>query len=427
MSMRGGDGGGRAAVSFSLAGRAADARTAGKTRPGLHFSDDHEDAEPAVRDVPLGVKRKREVAAAPPPADTHRVIPLQTAADWRDERKRRLGLLDRHASSLGSLASMRPPGKQATNAPPDAAAQDNEPERAFDEPQQRGLVTRAADEGAPGGDRTPPAVEAGESPSASPSPPPPENADAAAIRALLAESSGEKRERTGGLVIAQPTDEDMFRNDVDGCPEEPTLDDYSAMPIDEFGAAMLRGMGWHDGKGVGKSRSGPVQAPEVKKRAALLGLGAKERATPGSARNGVSRSTRPDPRYVPVVRRGAEGAERAEGRGRMAVDAHGDNEVRREDRYGGDARRGDREGGERRREDRYGGGRRWEDREGGERRRGHRDGGERRRGDRYGDDRPRKGWDPRDDAAYRSDAAHRSDRAYHTDRSSRHSARDARY
>jgi len=33
-----------------------------------------------------------------------------------------------------------------------------------------------------------------------------------------------------------------------------TDDDYEKVPIEQFGLAMLRGMGWKDGEGVGKNK-----------------------------------------------------------------------------------------------------------------------------------------------------------------------------
>lgn len=33
-----------------------------------------------------------------------------------------------------------------------------------------------------------------------------------------------------------------------------SLDAYEAMPVDMFGEAMLRGMGWSDGKGIGVNK-----------------------------------------------------------------------------------------------------------------------------------------------------------------------------
>lgn len=36
--------------------------------------------------------------------------------------------------------------------------------------------------------------------------------------------------------------------------EDPDLDAYEAMPVDMFGEAMLRGMGWSEGKGIGVNK-----------------------------------------------------------------------------------------------------------------------------------------------------------------------------
>ena len=35
---------------------------------------------------------------------------------------------------------------------------------------------------------------------------------------------------------------------------QPVLADYDLVPIDEYGLALLRGMGWKDGEGIGKDR-----------------------------------------------------------------------------------------------------------------------------------------------------------------------------
>jgi hypothetical protein len=34
----------------------------------------------------------------------------------------------------------------------------------------------------------------------------------------------------------------------------PAAQDYEAMPVEEFGKALLRGLGWADGQGVGRKR-----------------------------------------------------------------------------------------------------------------------------------------------------------------------------
>ncbi|KAF4634732.1 hypothetical protein G7Y89_g3368 [Cudoniella acicularis] len=101
----------------------------------------------------------------------------------------------------------------------------------------------------------------------------PKTADEEALAALL----GEKKEKKGpDLVIptlnAPPeeriSEEAAFKRAVASAPDASTLEDYERVPVEEFGAALLRGMGWK-GEKVGKVR-------DVKRRQNLLGLGAKE-------------------------------------------------------------------------------------------------------------------------------------------------------
>jgi hypothetical protein len=104
-------------------------------------------------------------------------------------------------------------------------------------------------------------------------------ADEKALAALL----GEEKERKGpDLVIApiaQPaadrlTEEDAYRLAVASAPDASTLEDYERVPVEEFGAAMLRGMGW---KGeTNSSDKARDKGKDVKRRQNLLGLGAKE-------------------------------------------------------------------------------------------------------------------------------------------------------
>lgn len=82
------------------------------------------------------------------------------------------------------------------------------------------------------------------------------------------------------LVIPVQTEEEAFRNDLENAPEAPTLEAYEATPIEGFGAALLRGMGWKDGEGIGKNGIA-VKPKEIKRRPALLGIGAKEEAAVG--------------------------------------------------------------------------------------------------------------------------------------------------
>jgi len=96
------------------------------------------------------------------------------------------------------------------------------------------------------------------------------DADKEAIDALLGKpSGGKKSEYIIEKQTAPRTEDDVFREDFRTAPDESTLADYEAMPIEEFGAALLRGMGWD-----GKDRGPKVK--QVKRRANQLGLGAKQ-------------------------------------------------------------------------------------------------------------------------------------------------------
>ena len=114
-----------------------------------------------------------------------------------------------------------------------------------------------------------------------PEPPKQKTDDEIALDRLLGRSSSPKRD----LVIPQdakshpasddddeedvPTDpREIYKRQVAAAPEPSTLEDYERIPVEEFGAALLRGMGWD---GVKKEGRG-----EVKRRPNLLGLGAKE-------------------------------------------------------------------------------------------------------------------------------------------------------
>ncbi|PGH32880.1 hypothetical protein GX50_04292 [[Emmonsia] crescens] len=134
--------------------------------------------------------------------------------------------------------------------------------------------------------------------------------DEIALQALLRESKadGEETTRRSDLVIPgkrKERDEDeygdedygseeerfdetkSFRADVASRPDPASLADYSAIPVEEFGAALLRGMGWKDGEPIGRGKYGNSNAnakatttglkgriPE--RRSGYLGIGAKE-------------------------------------------------------------------------------------------------------------------------------------------------------
>ncbi|TPX35375.1 hypothetical protein SmJEL517_g02363 [Synchytrium microbalum] len=110
--------------------------------------------------------------------------------------------------------------------------------------------------------------------------------DERAIAALISEARGETTSNkiiTSLPILAENAvpglddlqdETDKYRHDVALRPDEPTLDEYDKVPVDQIGAAMLRGMGWKEGEGLGKNKT--VVTPILSaRRPALLGLGAK--------------------------------------------------------------------------------------------------------------------------------------------------------
>jgi hypothetical protein len=118
--------------------------------------------------------------------------------------------------------------------------------------------------------------------------------DEIALQALIRESKGETEGRTDLVIESakREADEDYpvrldetgsFRNDVASRPEPATLDRYDAIPVEEFGAALLRGMGWKEGQAIGRGNystsatDGRSQAPRIpERRPGFLGIGAKD-------------------------------------------------------------------------------------------------------------------------------------------------------
>ncbi|KAK8150045.1 hypothetical protein G3M48_004424 [Beauveria asiatica] len=98
-------------------------------------------------------------------------------------------------------------------------------------------------------------------------PPPPQSADDEAMDALL----GKRPAKDTPKVIV--TEDDAYTRDVSAAGATSTLADYDAMPVEEFGAALLRGMGWNGEPSSTSSKSNRARMPQ--RRQNRLGLGAK--------------------------------------------------------------------------------------------------------------------------------------------------------
>lgn len=135
-----------------------------------------------------------------------------------------------------------------------------------------------------------------------------ESEDQRALRALLAETNGIKHDGPMVDIIPTPISEaDAYKQDVDELPDVATLDDYARVPVSQFGAALLRGMGWKEGTAATrKSGKGLVEPYLPAARPALLGIGAKEREVlDDGSRKKVAE--RPEKRYIPVIKKERDG------------------------------------------------------------------------------------------------------------------------
>jgi hypothetical protein len=69
-------------------------------------------------------------------------------------------------------------------------------------------------------------------------------------------------------------EKDRFLYDVQSRPNEADLDAYNRMPLEEFGFAMLRGMGWTEGMPIGKNAQHVVPVIQFIRQPPRVGLGA---------------------------------------------------------------------------------------------------------------------------------------------------------
>lgn len=58
----------------------------------------------------------------------------------------------------------------------------------------------------------------------------------------------------GPKKVIEVNETKSFRDDVENRPDETTMEDYEKIPVEEFGAALLRGLGWSEGEGIGRNR-----------------------------------------------------------------------------------------------------------------------------------------------------------------------------
>ncbi|XP_062368114.1 G-patch domain and KOW motifs-containing protein [Cinclus cinclus] len=133
----------------------------------------------------------------------------------------------------------------------------------------------------------PPRADTSPAPSTDPAPagdPPSISVEAQAVQELLQEARQSQEQPNGdsGPPMAIPLQ--LPDKDVATGPQ-PTPQDYEAVPVGQFGLAMLRGMGWSQGQGIGRTFPRVVPPLEQRPRPRGLGLGA-EAAPPGTPKPG---------------------------------------------------------------------------------------------------------------------------------------------
>ncbi|XP_018424635.1 PREDICTED: G patch domain and KOW motifs-containing protein [Nanorana parkeri] len=109
-----------------------------------------------------------------------------------------------------------------------------------------------------------------------------------AVQELIAESrKSEQNDSEAGQTISIPLlmqnrvptgFEDGDKVNVDLRPESAEVADYETVPVEQYGMAMLRGMGWKEGEGIGKTFKQDIKPLEQKLRPKGLGLGADRSA-----------------------------------------------------------------------------------------------------------------------------------------------------
>jgi len=201
------------------------------------------------------------------------VIPRQTNRNWKEAANQR----KRQKSGLPEGAGGGKEGLDRRVAAVEAELEAAKP--------KFGLNTYAKNE-VGGGDAAGEAMDVAEQ--AQQLPPEP-NPDAEPLRkqtdeeraldALMGQTTTDK---TLVIQASNPlSEEDVFNDDMASAPPMPSMDDYARVPVEQFGAALLRGMGWKDGEGVGSQRGIKLKKESAKppaKRSNLLGIGAKEDA-----------------------------------------------------------------------------------------------------------------------------------------------------
>jgi len=102
-------------------------------------------------------------------------------------------------------------------------------------------------------------------------------------------------------------DDERFKFDVDSRPEEADEEAYENVPIEQFGEAMLRGMGWETGKPIGLNNRGLTEPVEFIARQGRLGLGATPETVEVKKKKFIKPGESREPKPIMVAPTGPDG------------------------------------------------------------------------------------------------------------------------
>lgn len=83
-----------------------------------------------------------------------------------------------------------------------------------------------------------------------------------------------------GTSARPPSEAEQLKLDLEQLPPEASLEAYEEMPVESFGEALLRGMGWSEGRAIGRGNKKEVLAQDLVRRPHRLGLGAAPAPAP---------------------------------------------------------------------------------------------------------------------------------------------------
>jgi hypothetical protein len=167
-----------------------------------------------------------------------------------------------------------------------------------------------------------------------------ESEDQRALRILLSGADGEPTDELAPIIpqlTRTLSEAEALKQDVEVLPEQASLHDYERVPVAQFGAAMLRGMGWTEGTAANKSGRPDAKLWLPERRTALLGIGAKEREVLDDGDPRKKKLGLPSMKYMPVLKKEKEGSSRDVARngddrdGRSSTRDRDDRDRRRED------------------------------------------------------------------------------------------------